>query len=304
MEWIIGIQKAIDYIENHITEELDYEEIARAGFSSSYHFQRVFSILCGYTLGEYIRSRRLALAGAELAENKLKVIDAAVKYGYDSPDSFTKAFTKFHGITPSAAREQGAPLRSFTRLSIKISLEGGDSANEDNRLNCRIEEKPEMVFTGYKRFFTGTLAERFEQESNFYLTTGANQYLLWGLSQDSHTSYGVMKNFREDGYDFYIASLLSEQKRMHLAEVLGNDEDAGRFENIVIPPQTYVVCETERVKYPTMLQMELRKRIVEEWLPSSGHILTDAPEISVTHWFWGADKEQRYIELWLPVKKG
>lgn len=82
MEWVVGIQRAIDYIEDHITEELDYEEIARTGFSSSYHFQRVFSILCGYTLGEYIRSRRLTLAGMELAADKIRVIDAAVKYRY------------------------------------------------------------------------------------------------------------------------------------------------------------------------------------------------------------------------------
>ena len=100
MDWIIGMQKAIDYIEEHITEEIDYEMVAQQSFSSSFHFQRVFSILCGYTLGEYIRCRRLSLAGAELALGKIKVIDAAVKYGYDSPDSFGRAFQKFH-ITDS-----------------------------------------------------------------------------------------------------------------------------------------------------------------------------------------------------------
>ena len=295
MEWVAGIQKAVNYIEDHITEELDYEEIAKAAFSSSYHFQRVFSILCGYTLGEYIRSRRLALAGMELAADKIKVIDAAVKYGYDSPGSFTKAFTRFHGITPSAARESGAKLRSFTRLSIRISLEGGSS------MDYRIEEKPEMVLTGYKKFFTGTPAERIEQEENFYVTTRLNQYVLKGLAGDSVTSYGVMTNFRDEGYDFYIAARLGQWEREHLEAELGNAEDAARFENITIPAQTYVVCETERCKYPTMVFMELRKRIVEEWLPSSGYILAKAPEISVTHWFRDPDREKRFIELWIPV---
>lgn len=106
MEWVAGIQRAINYIEEHITEEMDYEAIARESFSSSFHFQRVFSILCGYTLGEYIRSRRLSLAGAELAGGEAKVIDIALKYGYDSPDSFAKAFQKFHGVTPSQARQR------------------------------------------------------------------------------------------------------------------------------------------------------------------------------------------------------
>ena len=98
MDWITGMQKAIDYIEANLTEEIDYEKVAAESFSSSYHFQRVFSILCGYTLGEYIRLRRLSLAGAELANGKEKVVDIALKYGYDNPDSFAKAFQKFHGI--------------------------------------------------------------------------------------------------------------------------------------------------------------------------------------------------------------
>lgn len=127
MDWICGIQNAINYIENHLTDEIDYEEVAKQSFSSGYHFQRIFGILCGYTLGEYIRLRRLSLAGAELANEKAKVIDVAMKYGYDSPDSFAKAFQKFHGITPSEARRNGQMLKSFSRLSIQIILKGGIS---------------------------------------------------------------------------------------------------------------------------------------------------------------------------------
>ena len=107
MDWITGIQEAINYMEDHITEELDYGEIARRSFSSPYHFQRVFSLLCGCTLGEYIRLRRLTLAGADLARGTEKVIEVAMKYGYESPDSFARAFTKFHGLTPSEARLPG-----------------------------------------------------------------------------------------------------------------------------------------------------------------------------------------------------
>ena len=104
------------------------------------------------------------------------------------------------------------------------------------------------------------------------------------------TSYGVMTNFREEGYDFYIAARLQEWEREHLEEDLGNAEDAARFENIAIPAHTYVVCETERCKYPTMIFPQLRRRIVEEWLPSSRYVLAEAPEISVTHWFRNPDR--------------
>lgn len=129
MDFVCGLQKAIDYIEENITEELDYNEIAkRAGFSSFY-FQRIFGILCNCSLGEYIRNRRLTLAGAELYSSNVRVIDIALKYGYESPESFTRAFVKFHGITPSDAKKSTQNLKSFSRLSVEIILKGGSVMN-------------------------------------------------------------------------------------------------------------------------------------------------------------------------------
>lgn len=125
MDWIKGIQRAVDYVEAHITEPIDYEEAAKRAYSSSFHFQRVFSILCGFTLGDYIRMRRLSLAGNELASSEFRVIDVALKYGYDTPESFSRAFTRFHGVTPSQARRGGAVLKSFSPLSVKLILDGG-----------------------------------------------------------------------------------------------------------------------------------------------------------------------------------
>lgn len=150
MGWIDGLQNAIDYIEDNLTEELDYAEIARQAYSSSFHFQRVFGILCGYTLGEYIRNRRLTLAGSELASSDSKVIDVAVKYGYDSPESFSRAFSRFHGITPSQARSRKAELKSFSPLSIKLVLEGG------NMMDYRIEKKDAFKVIARRKRFKGT----------------------------------------------------------------------------------------------------------------------------------------------------
>lgn len=302
MDWITGMQAAIDYIEMHLTEDdrIDYEIVAQQAFSSSYHFQRMFSILCGYTLGEYIRNRRLSLAGVELASGKMKVIDASLKYGYESPDSFAKAFQKFHGITPSQARMNGAILKSFSRLVLKISLEGGSI------MDYRIDEKDELVLTGYKRHFTGTPAARMEQENEFYVSTRANQYILKGLAHDCDTQYNVMTNYDDDGYDFYIASKLDDWSANNLEKELGSDE-ARRFDNIIIPKHLYLVCETERTKYPTMLFEDVRRKAVTEWLPSSAYRLADAPELSVHHWFFerGNDNvsNSRYTELWIPIEK-
>lgn len=127
MDWATGIQNAIDYIEEHIVEDLDYNEIAKQAMCSPYYFQKIFGILCGITVGEYIRNRRLTLAGSELMKENAKVIDVALRYGYESPESFTRAFNRFHGITPSEAKRIGGKLRSFSRFKVQIILKGGNS---------------------------------------------------------------------------------------------------------------------------------------------------------------------------------
>ncbi|MEG2018848.1 MAG: AraC family transcriptional regulator [Clostridium sp.] len=284
MDWIRGIQRAIDYIENHITDELDYDEIARCAYSSKFHFQRVFSIMCGYSIGEYIRNRRLTLAGNELICTSEKVIDIAFKYGYDSPDSFSKAFTRFHGITPSSARENGSNLKSFSKLSIKLSLEGG------NMMKYRIEEKEAMSFVGFKKQFSGDLTARFKQEHNMWITTRDEQELLIGIRSEVATWYDINTNFSDNDYDHYIA--------------VKTDKQAPRgFERINIPKTTYAIFETEPSKYPTRTHEELRKKVISEWLPSSDYILSEGAEITVCHWHKNPNAEKRYIELWIPVEK-
>lgn len=299
MDWITGIQRAIDYIEEHITEELNYEAIARESFSSSFHFQRCFSILCGYTLGEYIRFRRLTLAGVELANTAERVIDVAYKYGYENPESFAKAFQKFHGITPTQARGGGAMLKSFSRLSIKVSLEGGSF------MNYRIEEKQEFLLTGHKRRFTGSPNDKQDQDHNFACETRLEQYILEGMCREHETIYQILTNFEGDEYDFYYAYRFP---RWALDDIKELPEDiAARFEHVQIPAGVYLVCETERCQFPTARVDQLRKTAVSEWLPTSGYELRSAPEIGVIHWFWEEGNDQlnnsRYCELWLPIAK-
>ncbi len=146
MDWIQGLQRAIDYVEENITESIDYEEVAKRAYTSSFHFQRIFSTICGYTLGDYIRYRRLSLAGSELSSGDVKVIDVAFKYGYDAPESFSRAFTRFHGTSPAQAKN-GAMLKSFSKLSVKLILHGGTT------MDYRIETKEAFdVVLRKKRF--------------------------------------------------------------------------------------------------------------------------------------------------------
>jgi len=302
MDWITGIQNAINYIEDHITEELDYEEIAQKSYSSPFHFQRIFSILCGYTLGEYIRNRRLSLAAEELATGNEKVIDVAAKYGYESPDSFTRAFQKFHGMTPSQARGNGAVLKSFSRLHLKITLEGG------TMMNYKIEQKPEMLLLGYKRRYEGTPhgEARIKQEEEMYVTTRAHQWILQGMSSSKGINYVVLKNPDRDGYDFCIAYAIDLWTRDNLynEQITGIDfMDRFGFEEIRIPACTYAVFETQRQRYPIEEYGELLQKIYTEWLPSSDYRLADAPEIAVYHWGTIRQDPNRTIEIWIPIEE-
>ena len=297
MDWITGLQRAIDYVEANLTGEIDYGIAARESLSSPYHFQRVFSILSGMTLGEYIRARRLTLAGAELASGDVKVIDVALKYGYDSPDSFARAFRRFHGITPAEAK-QGAGLKAFSRLSVRILLEGGTI------MDYRLEQKPALTLLGYRRFFRGSPGDRAGQESEFFINTRAEQDRLNGMAGDCVTQWTVITGFRDDGYDFWIAAQVPGTITDDPAGTPGQ-ADAARFEVLNIPAQLYMVCQTPRCAYPTLEQEALRRQAISEWLPSSGFELADAPEINVSHWFCKpgdeAVRNSRYIELWLPV---
>ena len=302
MDWIIGIQHAIDYIEDNITETIDYEEVAKQCYSSSYHFQRVFSILCGFTLGEYIRNRRLTLAGRELATTNAKVIDVALKYGYESPDSFAKAFQKFHGILPSQARSNGSNLKSFSRLVLNFSLEGGTT------MNYRIETKPAFTLLGYKKRFSGTPYDeaRQQQEGNFFKTTRAHQWMLKGIANDKMSDYCVLSNFDDDGYDFYISVTTDDYERDNLynSKVTGIDfMDKFGFEEIIIPERTYLVFETEKTKMPIPEYFEIRKQIAAEWMSNDEYQITNAPELAVYHWGIVGGFNGRTIEIMIPVEK-
>ena len=132
----------IKYIEGHLTDELTLEKIAAKINLSPFYFQKGFSILCGITVSEYIRNRRLSLAGRDLQTDGVKVIDVAMKYGYDSPDSFTKAFTRFHGITPAQAKSGDGELKNYLPLKIHVSMKGGFE------MECKIVKKTAFTVVG------------------------------------------------------------------------------------------------------------------------------------------------------------
>jgi len=300
MKWIGGIQRALRRIEQELGGEIDYSELAREACCSEYNFMRVFSVLSGYTLAEYIRCRRLTEAGKELASADARILDLAVKYGYDSQESFSRAFQRFHGVSPAQARAGGVMLRSVSPMVLTIGIEGGYD------MKYRMEKRPAQRFIGFHGRFSGTPAEREKQEEQFFMHSRLRQYALMGVSGDCDTQYTLIRNAGAEGYDFYIAVPFGEHlPEMHYRDVERlNPEFKELFETIDVPEAAYAVFETEHSRYPTLEQAELRRRAVSEWLPGSGYQLAEGTEMQIIHWYSGGSEKrnERYIELWLPVE--
>lgn len=147
MDTVSCIQRAIDFIEDNILDELNPEIIASQAYMSSFHFQRVFSIVCNLTLGDYIRNRRLTLAGMEMKSSGMKIIDIAFKYGYESPESFSRAFTRFHGVSPVTARSHGGGINLFAKISVQSMLGGKHAMQDLKQRGYTVKENGPVYYT-------------------------------------------------------------------------------------------------------------------------------------------------------------
>ena len=256
MDWIQGIQRAIDYVEAHITEAIDFEEVGKQAYSSSFHFQRVFGILCGLSLGDYIRMRRLSLAGEELSKGNAKIIDIALKYGYDTPESFSRAFTRFHGIAPSEARHGGS-VRTFTPLSVKLTLSGG------SKMDYRIEKRDAFqVVCKRKKVEKPTAGNATQEITSMWQEYGMDGTM--GRLISCIPENPVMKGLL--GICFS-----SEFDAKQFPYGIGVEYDGRKVDDdleiVTIPANTYAVF-TSKGKMPDAF-IETYNRIVTEFFPQS-----------------------------------
>nr|WP_330372840.1 helix-turn-helix domain-containing protein [Lacrimispora celerecrescens] len=156
MEWIEGINRSMNYIEEHLTENIDYEQLGKIACCSVYHYQRMFAYMANVPLSEYIRRRRMSLAAVDLQNGNNKIIDVALKYGYQSPTAFNRAFQSIHGIAPSRIKESGVSVKSYPPISFKITIKGVDE------LNYRIEKKESFRIAGISHTLHREIEKNFE----------------------------------------------------------------------------------------------------------------------------------------------
>ena len=290
MNWVECIREAVNYIEDHITEELTVGEIAGQVALSPFYFQKGFTMLCGFTVGEYIRRRRLALAGVELLSSDKKIIDLALTYGYDSPDSFTKAFTRFHGVTPTAVRRDGAMVKSFSALKIKFSLEGGFS------MDYRLMNKDSFTVMGVSRNFRyGDSMEKIPELWTELHQQGKEKVVcgMYGICIDGKIGGSGPKG--SDEFEYVIADNYNPAEDLPKGCVTR-----------VIPANTWAVFAC-RGPMPGSLQ-SVNKAIFSEWLPNCrDYEIAAGYSIEMYYdpakYAKGTQDENYYSEIWIPVKK-
>lgn len=295
MDWLDKMNNAIEYVENNLVHEIDFNIVAQKACCSNYNFQRMFSFITDTTLTEYIRRRRLTLAALELQNSNIKVMDLALKYGYDSPVSFTRAFQLIHGLTPTAARSNGVTLKAYPRLSFQISIKG------ECEMNYRIETKEAFEVFGIETISSTTGDETYLSPSDLWEKCHANgEYdrlsensgdLPSYVNQDLCKVHGVCeyRDTEENTFPYLLCSFVS-----------ANSNTDG-YKRVTIPAQTWAIFPSEKFAWDKVGNTinNLYKRFYSEWLPTSGYEQVEGANFEI----YGGDSEFGYIELWYPVKK-
>lgn len=289
MDSISSLNKALVYIENHLTEDIDYAEIGKIAYCSEYHFKRMFSFLSGISLSEYIRRRRLSLAAFEIKSKKSRIIDIAVKYGYISADSFSRAFQSMHGILPSEARNANSMLKAYPQMTFQLKINGGCE------MNYRIVEKESFKIAGFKKrvpiVFTGVNPEI---KKMYSLLTPAIIEQLKSLSDiEPKGIISASTNFSEERMEE------SGELDHYVGVATSNKKESG-FDELNVEAGTWAVFESIG-PFPETLQ-NVWGRIYSEWFPGSGYEAVEGPEI-----LWNENKDTENpnyrSEIWIQVKK-
>ncbi|MEK4848668.1 AraC family transcriptional regulator [Paenibacillus sp. FSL H7-0756] len=291
METIRLLQQAIDYVEQNLQNAIGVEDIAGAAMTSKYHFQRMFHALTGFTVTEYVRNRRLTLAAEELAGTDGKVIDIALKYGYETPEAFTRAFQRVHGVTPNMAKKKNVKLKSFSRLSFQIQIKG------ETEMNYRmVEEKGCLV-----------IGKEVVVHKDAYTEIPAFVEKIWNDGTHDRINecagrpagsllFGYYYDFREDGTKRYLMG----------TELPEGQDVPEELDHLTVLDQTYAVFESrDSFSGDTELGLailDVWRRIYSEWFPSSGFEQVEGP--CLEKYYWTDDTHEESIcEVWIPVVK-
>ncbi|MCM3548977.1 AraC family transcriptional regulator [Shouchella clausii] len=286
MDSLQRMLNSIEYIESHLDNELLLDEIAAIACMSRFHFQRMFRMLTGYTVTEYIRNRRITIAAQELVYSKSKVIDVAMKYGYESPEAFTKAFRRIHGIPPSDAKKHSQSLKAYPKISFQIQLKG------DVEMDYKIVEKDAFTVVGKSIRTTTICGENNQKIAAFWNESNQN-----GLSKELAKNcgplglLGICIDF--DKQQENLTYLIAAEKNI--------DQIPVEWETRQIPAATWAIFPVHGAMPDAM--PKVWDRIFSEWFPATGYEHSGGPEMEV--YLSDADPYSKdyYSEIWIPIER-
>lgn len=289
MDSFKSMNNALAYIEEHLIEEIDYSKVSQIAYCSEYHFKRMFSFLAGISLSEYIRRRRLTLAALDLKDKDLRIIDVAVKYGYNSADSFSRAFHSLHGILPSEARREDIQLKAYPPMTFQLSIRGGCE------MNYRIVEKESFNLVGFKKrvpiVFEGINPEIGK------MTELLTPEIIKELKEISDVE---PRGIISASINFSEGRMEEEGELDHYIGVATSSKEMKGFDVLEINASTWAVFESIG-PFPETLQ-NVWGRIYSEWFLASGYEAVEGPEM-----LWNESPDTgnpKYrSEIWIPVKK-
>lgn len=280
MEWIERLNQAIGYIEEHLKDDIDYEQLGKITCCLTYHFQRMFSYMASIPLSEYIRRRKMSLAAVDLQAGNKKIIDVASEYGYQSPTAFNRAFQSIHGIAPSAVKNEGVSIKSFPPITFKITVKGVE------KMNYRIEKKDAFRIIGVSQPLDKEIENNFAVVPKMWQEAAINgtiQRLASLMDAMPMGLLGVSACNDVEQWKYFIA--------------VSSTKETTEFEEYIVPAATWAIFAGTGTNLSIQ---ELEQRIVTEWLPTSGYEYANAPDIEV---YLNPDPENAQYEVWLPVKK-
>lgn len=280
MEWITRLNHAINYIEEHLCDTVDYDEIAKLACCSTYHFQRMFAYMADTTLSEYIRRRRMSKAAVDLQSGSEKIIDIALRYGYDSPTAFNRAFKSIHGVAPSQIKEDGVLIKTFPLISFNITIKGAE------QMEYKIENKDAFRIIGVSEPLHREIEKNFEVVPQMWqnaVTDGIIQRLADMMNGEPMGMLGI--------------SICNEENWRYFIAVASSHGIDSTLQEYIVPAATWAIFSGSGSGQSIQ---ELEKRIITEWLPTSGYEYGNAPDVEV---YLNPDPKNTKYEVWIPVVK-
>ncbi|WP_246067027.1 AraC family transcriptional regulator [Paenibacillus koleovorans] len=297
MDWLTRMNGALEYIEGNLAGEIDYNRAAEIACCSVYHLQRMFSFMVDIPLSEYIRRRRLTLAAFELQHSAIKIIDLGMKFGYDSPEAFARAFQKLHGVPPTLARQKGTALKSYPRLSFHITIRGAIE------MNYKIIEHEAFTVFGVEELFSMENGENLigipQMWQRLFQDGTVDRISLASGRQWNESSRGICPvnavmcygEGQSGKFPYMIFGFMPES----------GEVDTETYKVLDIPAATYAIFKSEEYT-PDQLVGQIQglwKRIYTEWFPMASYEPQNGPQFEM---YGVAESGKEYCEVWIPVR--